>query len=182
MSRKKTIDKKDLQIMRLLSKQGNMTNVDLSKAVKLSAGPALKRVKSLSEEGYIEDVQARINLRKLGFDYCVFLTLSVNRRYVDQLIGGLNTSNFVKSVFRLAPEDKFGNWQRVLAIAINRDEDEFISVFGEFFSQLTFDVTYSLYIVDKIEKDNLNIGIDVDPEELDVNKTPAELRKEKAEK
>ena len=76
------LDRIDLKILAQLQANGRTTNVDLARAVGLSASPCLLRVKQLEKAGYITGYGAHINLRQLGETVLVFteVTLSDHRR------------------------------------------------------------------------------------------------------
>jgi len=68
------LDARDLNILRVLARNGRMTNADLATEVGLSASPCWERVRKLQQAGVIEGIHARIALRKLGPHVSVFVT------------------------------------------------------------------------------------------------------------
>lgn len=60
------LDETDYKILRILQERGRITNIDLSKEIKLSPAPTLERVKKLERERYLEGYHAEVNLSKLG--------------------------------------------------------------------------------------------------------------------
>ena len=74
-----SLDKKDLQILRELQKNGRITNVDLARKVSLSATPCAERVKQLEQHGYIQGYFARLNPALLNVELLVFVEIDLKR-------------------------------------------------------------------------------------------------------
>jgi DNA-binding Lrp family transcriptional regulator len=70
------LDEVDLAILRALQDDGRLTNAKLAERLSLSETPSWRRLKRLEEDGYIEDYQANLNRRKLGFDVIAFVHLN----------------------------------------------------------------------------------------------------------
>jgi Lrp/AsnC family transcriptional regulator, leucine-responsive regulatory protein len=77
------LDRIDRQILRILQRDGRISNVDLAKAVYLSPTPCLERVRRLEREGYIEGYSARLNPRKLGAGMILLVELTLDRTTPD---------------------------------------------------------------------------------------------------
>jgi DNA-binding Lrp family transcriptional regulator len=73
----KSIDRINLHLLRLLQKNGRITNVDLAKHVKISPPPCLRRLKSLEEEGIIVGYTANLNPSMFGFHVVVMTEVSL---------------------------------------------------------------------------------------------------------
>ena len=67
------LDRIDLEILRVLSREGRITKAQLAERVGLSASPCWERLRKLEQAGIIEGFHARINLRKLGPHVTVFV-------------------------------------------------------------------------------------------------------------
>jgi len=67
------LDSINLQILKALQEDGRISNVDLSRRVGISAPPCLRRVRALSEAGYIEGYHADLNDEALGYGVTVGL-------------------------------------------------------------------------------------------------------------
>ncbi|MHA6345694.1 Lrp/AsnC family transcriptional regulator [Roseivivax sp. CAU 1761] len=72
-------DRIDVNILVELQGNGRMTNAQLADAVGLSPSPCLLRVKRLQEAGYIETINARVNLAKLGPTVTLFVEVTLDR-------------------------------------------------------------------------------------------------------
>jgi Lrp/AsnC family leucine-responsive transcriptional regulator len=77
------IDKIDARILRVLQKDGRISNLKLAEAVHLSPTAVLERVKRLVREGYILGYEARLNPAKLGAGMMVFVEVLLDRTAPD---------------------------------------------------------------------------------------------------
>ena len=71
------IDKTDLAILKILQKNGKITNVQLSMDIGLSPAPTLERVRKLENGGIIESYHAMVNESKLGLTIKTFILLTL---------------------------------------------------------------------------------------------------------
>lgn len=60
------MDEIDHKILRILQERGRISNIDLSREIKLSPAPTLERVRKLEKQRVIEGYHAQINLGKMG--------------------------------------------------------------------------------------------------------------------
>ncbi len=79
----KQLDRIDRKILQTLQNDGRISNVDLAKAVHLSATPCLERVRRLEKDGYIEGYQARLNPKLLNQAFTAFVTVDLDRTTTD---------------------------------------------------------------------------------------------------
>jgi Lrp/AsnC family leucine-responsive transcriptional regulator len=77
------IDKIDARILRVLQKDGRISNLKLAETVHLSPTAVLERVKRLTREGYILGYEARLNPSKLGAGMLVFIEVLLDRTAPD---------------------------------------------------------------------------------------------------
>jgi Lrp/AsnC family leucine-responsive transcriptional regulator len=77
------IDKIDARILRVLQKDGRISNLKLAETVHLSPTAVLERVKRLTREGYILGYEARLNPVKLGAGMLVFVEVLLDRTAPD---------------------------------------------------------------------------------------------------
>ena len=80
MPRKAKIDQLDLDILKILQEKGRITNLELSKTIKLSPAPTLERVKKLEKGGYIHSYHAQINHKELGIGIEALVQISLVRQ------------------------------------------------------------------------------------------------------
>lgn len=73
------MDETDRRILRLLQKDGRMTNVDLARQAHLSQAASFERMRRLQREGVIEGFTAILNPEKLERGLLVFVELVLDR-------------------------------------------------------------------------------------------------------
>ena len=71
------IDETDRRILKVLQRQGRISNAELSEAANLSASACHRRVQRLEKEGYIRDYVALLNARKMGVPTTVFVEITL---------------------------------------------------------------------------------------------------------
>jgi Lrp/AsnC family transcriptional regulator, leucine-responsive regulatory protein len=96
-TRTEGIDKIDAKILRLLQKDGRISNLKLADAVHLSPTAVLERVKRLTREGYILGYEARLDPAKLGAGMLVFIEVVLDRTTPDVM-------NEFKAAVQVRPE------------------------------------------------------------------------------
>ncbi len=79
----KGLDKTDLRILRVLQRDGRISNLKLAEEVHLSPTAVLERVKRLAREQYILGYEARLNPTKLGAGLMVFVEVLLDRTVHD---------------------------------------------------------------------------------------------------
>ena len=77
------LDRTDLNILRVLQKNGRITNVDLSQLVNLSPAPCLARVKKLEKEGFIDKYRAELDPGRLGLGLLAYVEITLHRTTPD---------------------------------------------------------------------------------------------------
>jgi Lrp/AsnC family transcriptional regulator, leucine-responsive regulatory protein len=92
-----SIDKIDAKILRVLQKDGRISNLKLAEEVHLSPTAVLERVKRLTRDGYILGYEARLNPSKLGAGLLVFVEILLDRTVHDVM------DNF-KAAVQVRPE------------------------------------------------------------------------------
>ena len=68
----------DLNILRILQKDGRISYTDLAKQVGLSVTPCIERVNRLERENYILNYGARVSAQKLNQSLVVFVQIRLN--------------------------------------------------------------------------------------------------------
>src|SRR5690606_41440518 len=89
------LDKIDLHIIRLLQKDGRITNLQLSNEIGLSPAPTLERVRKLEHNGYIKSYHADVNEEALGFGIKTFIQITVNLNLPD------SRNNFIRKISQI---------------------------------------------------------------------------------
>jgi len=89
------IDKTDLSILKILQKNGKITNVQLSHEIGLSPAPTLERVRKLENNGVIESYHALVNESKLGLSIKTFILLTLTHHKKDDI------KSFIEEIDRI---------------------------------------------------------------------------------
>ena len=77
------IDKIDAKILRVLQRDGRISNLKLAEEVHLSPTAVLERVKRLTRDRFILGYEARLNPDKLGAGMMVFVEILLDRTVHD---------------------------------------------------------------------------------------------------
>ena len=89
------IDETDRRILKVLQRQGRISNAELSEAANLSASACHRRVQRLEKEGYSRDYVALLNARKMGVPTTVFVEITLQAQ-ADEVLDA-----FEKAVGRI---------------------------------------------------------------------------------
>jgi Lrp/AsnC family transcriptional regulator, leucine-responsive regulatory protein len=81
----KDLDRIDLQILEELQTAGRLRVCELARRVHLSTTPCLERMRRLEREGFIKDYVARLDARRMGFDFVAFVEVSLELTNVEGL-------------------------------------------------------------------------------------------------
>ena len=74
----------DIKILEALQREGDITNVKLAELVGLSPSPCLQRVRRLRKSGYISDVTAILNLKKIANYVTVYCQIRLSEQTMRQ--------------------------------------------------------------------------------------------------
>ncbi len=77
------LDRIDLNILRILQKQGRISNVELSQLVSLSPAPCLTRVRKLEQQGLIKSYRAELDAHALGLSLLAYVEVTLHRTTPD---------------------------------------------------------------------------------------------------
>jgi DNA-binding Lrp family transcriptional regulator len=72
------IDEKDRQILRELSRDGRVSNLDLAERVALSPSATLRRVQALEAGGVISGYRAVLDPAAMGIGFIAYMTVGLN--------------------------------------------------------------------------------------------------------
>ena len=73
-------DRAEAEILRVLQREGRISNVDLAERVGLSESPCFRRVRQLEEKGVILGYGARLDRRQLGLQVTAFVQVSLEKQ------------------------------------------------------------------------------------------------------
>lgn len=91
------IDRTDKKILEILQSESQISNQELADRVALSPSPCLRRVKQLTENGYINKQVTLLNPEKIGLDLTVLVLVGLNTHQPDIM-------NAFEEAMRLLPE------------------------------------------------------------------------------
>jgi len=77
------LDRCDLNILRILQKNGRISNVELSQRINLSPAPCLARVKRLEKQGIICRYRAELDPVSLGLGLLAYVEITLDRTTSD---------------------------------------------------------------------------------------------------
>jgi len=73
------LDRYDRKILRILQKEGKISNQDLAEKIGLSQSPCLRRVRALEENGLIIGYRAILDAKKLGLSMMALIHISLDK-------------------------------------------------------------------------------------------------------
>ena len=79
------MDERDRMILRLLQKDGRISNAELAEKVNLSASACLRRVRLLEEAGFIDHYTMLLNPVRIGKPGNAFVNIAINRQTREAL-------------------------------------------------------------------------------------------------
>lgn len=77
------LDSRDLEILRILSREGRISKTELARRVNLSPTPCWERLKRLQDSGLIRGYRADIELSALGPSVTTFVTIELERHKAE---------------------------------------------------------------------------------------------------
>ena len=81
------LDDIDRKILRELSREGRISNLDLAGRVGLSPSACLRRVQELERSGVIKGYRARIDPARVGTGFIAYVTVGLSRHTKDAQAG-----------------------------------------------------------------------------------------------
>ncbi len=75
-----SLDRAEIDILRVLQAQGRISNVELAERVGLSESPCFRRVRQLEERGIISGYAARLDRRELGLQVTAFVQVTLEKQ------------------------------------------------------------------------------------------------------
>lgn len=128
-----SLDETDRRILRVLQKDGRITNADLSERVGLSPSACHRRVQRLDEDGFIAAFVALLDARKLGRPTTVYVEITLTSQAEDVL------DAFERAVARvpdlLECHLMAGSADYLLKIMVE-DTDDFARIHRQYLSRL----------------------------------------------
>ena len=104
------LDKIDIEILRILQRNANLTTKELATMVNLSPSPVFERQKRLEREGYIEKYVAVVNPHKVGNGFIVLCNIRLkqhNREYGNQFMEAISRIEEVTECYNTSGDYDF---------------------------------------------------------------------------
>ena len=89
------LDRTDKQILRMMQKDGRISNAELAEKIGSSKTVCWNRTKKLMDEGYIQNIKAVLNPEKLGLPVLVAVGVILDRSTPDSF------ADFEKAVIKI---------------------------------------------------------------------------------
>lgn len=96
MTKKHKLDNIDIKIIKILSDNAKISNVDLSKKAGISPSPCLRRVKILEEAKVIKSYGVEVDFGFLEYDLVFFASISTNFTTQEE------KDSFQKELFKIS--------------------------------------------------------------------------------
>ncbi|MCP4413898.1 MAG: Lrp/AsnC family transcriptional regulator [Gammaproteobacteria bacterium] len=80
-----SVDKIDLQILKILQQDGSISNADLAEKIALSPSPCSRRVKLLEKAGFIRGRVTLLDPKTVGLPVNVFIQITLSRQRKNNL-------------------------------------------------------------------------------------------------
>ncbi len=74
------LDRAERDILRILQRQGRISNVDLANEVGLSESPCFRRVRAMEDGGVVRGYGARLDQRALGLQVTAFVLVTLDKQ------------------------------------------------------------------------------------------------------
>jgi len=78
-----TLGKQELELLRILQKSSRFDITDLTERLNMSRTSIYDKIKKLESEGYITNYVALINPKKVGLNFTVIITVSLNSQQIE---------------------------------------------------------------------------------------------------
>tara|TARA_B100000575_G_C23035464_1_gene596070 strand:- start:109 stop:588 length:480 start_codon:yes stop_codon:yes gene_type:complete len=146
----------DLNILRILQKDGRISYTDLAKQVGLSVTPCIERVKRLERENYILNYGARVSAQKLNQNLVVFVQIRLNhtsQKNFDEFRRSVMDLENVQSCFLVS-----GNYDYLLKARV-ADMASYRELLGHRILKLPAVQESTSYVVMEELKDTMDLPI-----------------------
>lgn len=89
------LDATDIQILKILQEDSNMTIKEIAMKVNLSTTPVFERIRRLESQGYIKKYVAILDPEKLNLGFTVFCNVKLSKLTRD------NTEDFINTIQKI---------------------------------------------------------------------------------
>ena len=127
------IDAIDRRILRVIQKQGRITNAELAAQVNLSASACHRRLQRLEQDGVIRGYAALLDRRKLAVPTTVFVEITLSGQATELLEGFERAVRLIPDVLECHLMAGTADYLLKLAVA---DTDDFARIHREYLARL----------------------------------------------
>lgn len=155
---RKSLDRIDRAILRLLQSDGRLSNVELARRINLSPTPCLERVRRLEKDGFIRGYSARLNPSKLQLGLAVFVQVTLDKTTSDvfeKFKSAISAIDEVVECHMVA-----GGFDYILKVR-TADMDAFRTFLGETINNLPGISSTSTYVVMEAVKEGESLPVPV---------------------
>jgi len=140
------LDDRDVQILKVLTREGRITKAELAKRINLSPTPCWERLRRLEEAGVIEGYRAEVALRQIAQHVTVFVAVELGHHRVEDF------QAFERAVGRrdeIVACWALGGGFDYLMQVVTRDIDSYQRLIDELLAERVGLVRYFTYVVTK---------------------------------
>ena len=143
------LDDRDIQILKVLSREGRIAKAELAKRINLSPTPCWERLKRLEDAGVIEGYRAEVSLKEVASHVTVFVAAELGSHRVEDF------QAFERAVQRrdeiVACWGLGGGFDYLMQV-VTRDIDSYQRLMDGILAERVGLVRYYTYIVTKTVK------------------------------
>ena len=115
------LDKKDIQILKILQQNSKISLKELSRKVSLPVTTVFNRIRKFEQNGLIKDYRAIIDPKKVGFDVTAFILVAYDvssKRSQREVARDISKLPFVQEVHIIT-----GEWDMLLKVRGRNSEE-----------------------------------------------------------
>jgi len=112
------LDKKDIQILRLIQRNCKLTTKEIAKQIKVPITTVFSRIKKMEKNGLIKEYKAVLDAKKLGKNTTAFILASFTYRTPNEEL--LSQRNLAKEIAKFAEVQEVhiisGDWDLLIKV------------------------------------------------------------------
>lgn len=152
------LDARDIEILKILSREGRISKADLAARINLSASPAWERLKRLEAAGVITCYRAEVALKRIAPHVTIFVTLELDRHDA----GSFRTfETLAEAEPQITACWALGGGFDYLVQVVTRDIDSYQRLMDDLLDRGAGIARYYTYVVTKTLKSGASLPFDV---------------------
>ena len=128
-----SLDEIDRKILRVIQKQGRISNAELSDKVALSPSACHRRVQRLEAEGIVKDYVAMLDARKIGLPSTIFVEITLQGQ-ADEILDAFEAE--VKRVPEILECHLMAGTADYILKVVAEDTDDFARIHRQYLARL----------------------------------------------